>query len=78
MKSLSKSSKSGEGGGDGEGGVGSRGGRIPCFRRASLLKMIKHLNLFFQEVTHNSVSSLGFTDMVLVTVARNRLHATKS
>ena len=27
----------GEGGGDGEGGVGSRGGRMPCFRRASLL-----------------------------------------
>ena len=47
MKSLSRSSKVGEGGGDGEGGVGSRGGRMPCFRRASLLRMIEHI--FFKK-----------------------------
>ena len=40
VKSLSKSSNVGEGGGDGDGGGGSRGGKIPCFRRASLLKTI--------------------------------------
>ena len=39
MKSLSKSSRVGDGGGDGEGGVCSRGGRIPCFRKASLLRI---------------------------------------
>jgi hypothetical protein len=31
------SSSVGEGGGEGEGGVGSRGGRMPCLRRASSL-----------------------------------------
>ena len=33
----------GEGGGGGDGGVGSRGGMIPCFRRASLLKVFVRL-----------------------------------
>ena len=38
-ESLSKSSKVGDGGGDGDGGVGSLGGIIPCFLKASLLEI---------------------------------------
>lgn len=41
MKSSRRSSSVGERGGGGDGGEGSRGGIIPCLRRASLLEMFE-------------------------------------
>jgi len=63
-ESLSKSSKVGEGGGDGDGGVGSLGGIIPCFLKASLLVKWSTLCEERGSQTHNSVSSFGLTAIV--------------
>lgn len=44
-RSSRRSSKLGDGGGDGEGGVLGRGGRIPCFLKASLLRTTQPTNV---------------------------------
>jgi len=65
VKSFKRSSNVGDGGGDGVGGFGSRGGRIPCFRSASLLNNFcwKTESVYRVFKAYNSVSSFGLTAM---------------
>lgn len=67
LKSFKTSSSLGDGGGDGLGGVGSFGGMIPYFRRASLLQSGRYeINKIGESLqdAYNSVSSFGLTAML--------------